>query len=76
MLGAKLGGKRLDALLEGITLIGQRDFRTLGGAGFGYAPGDGPVVGDTHDQTPLAGHQIAGGRACMFLRCRHRLIDP
>ena len=49
---AEFGGQRLDALLEGLALIGQRDLGALVGAGLGDAPGDRAVVGDAKDQAP------------------------
>ena len=56
-LRAEFGGQRLDALLEGFALIGQRDLGALIGAGLGDAPGDRPVVGDAQDQAAFSGHQ-------------------
>ena len=51
---AELGGERLDPLLEGIALIGERELGALRGAGLGDAPGDRAVVGDAHDEAALA----------------------
>ena len=59
---AEFGGQRLDALLEGVALIGQRDLGALVGAGLGDAPGDRPIVGDAEDQAALAGHQALSTR--------------
>ena len=56
-LRAKFSGERLDALLEGVALIGEGKFGTLGGTGLGDAPGNGPVVRNTHDEAALASHQ-------------------
>jgi hypothetical protein len=39
-LRADFGGQRLDALLEGIALIGEGEFGALVRAGLGDAPGD------------------------------------
>ena len=66
---AKLGGQRLDALLEGFALIGERDLGALVGAGFRDAPGDGPIVGDANDQPLLACHQPVCTRHSTVLRC-------
>ena len=52
--------QRRHALLQRFALIGECDFGTLIGAGLGNAPGNGSVVGDTHDQAALAGHKAAG----------------
>jgi hypothetical protein len=41
---AEFLGQRLDALLEGIALIGERELGALGGAGLRDAPGDGPLL--------------------------------
>ena len=74
--GAEFGGQRLDALLQGVALIGERDFGALRGAGLGDAPGDRAIVGDAHDQATLAGHEISRCHACRRLCGRHRLLDP
>jgi hypothetical protein len=55
--GAKLGGQRLDALFQRIALPGQSKLCPMAGGGFGDAPGDGAVIGDTEDQPPFARHQ-------------------
>jgi hypothetical protein len=54
---AQFGRQRLDALPERLALVGQRDLGALVGEGLGNAPGNGTVVGDTHDEAALAGHQ-------------------
>jgi hypothetical protein len=54
---ADLGGKRLDALLQRIALIGESEFGAGGVAGLGNAPGDLAVVGDAEDDPALALHQ-------------------
>ncbi len=55
----QLGGERLDALLQRVALVGQREL----GAGLagrrGDAPGERAVVGDAHDQAALAAHHAA-----------------
>ena len=56
-LGAQFGSERLDALLERIALVGEGELRALGGTGLGDTPGDGPVVGNPHDEAALASHQ-------------------
>ena len=61
-LGADLGGKGLDALLDGVALIGERDLRALVAAGLGDAPGDGAVVGDAEHDAALARHQFGSFR--------------
>ena len=61
-MGAEFLRQRLDALLEGFALIGQRDFRALVGAGLGNAIGDRPVVCDAHDKAALAGHKALSTR--------------
>ena len=58
-LGAEFGGQRLDPLLQGIALIGQRDFGALRGERLGDAPGDRPVVGHAEDEAALAAHQVS-----------------
>ena len=55
---AELGGERLDALLQRVALIGERELRALRARGAGDAPGDRAVVGDAHDEAALAGHQL------------------
>ena len=72
VLGADVYGERLDPLFQGVALIGEGQFSTLGGARFGDAPGDGPVVGDAHDQAALSGHQSASWNARVRLYRRHR----
>ena len=58
-------GQRHDTLQQRLALIGESKLRALVGAGLGDAPGDRPVVGDTHDEAALARHQAAfGGSAC------------
>ena len=57
-LGTDLGGERLDTLFEGVALIGEGERGAVRGGALGDAPGDGPVVGDAHDQAPLAAHQL------------------
>ena len=59
-MGADLLGQRLDALLQGVALVGQRDIRAGIAAGPGDSPGDRPVVGDAHDQAALPLHECAG----------------
>jgi hypothetical protein len=53
-MGAELGGERLDALPEGLALIGEaRSPRPVGGAGrLGDAPGDRSIVGDSPRMRP------------------------
>ena len=58
-LGADLGGERLDPLLDGVALIGERDLGALIGHGLGDAPGDRAVVGDAEHEAALARHQFA-----------------
>ena len=65
---AKFGGQRLDALLEGFALIGERNPGTLVGAGFRDAPGDRAIVGDADDQPLLACHQAVCTRHATVLR--------
>ncbi len=60
-LGADAVGQRLDALSEGFALIGERQFRAVLGQSLGDAPGDGVIIGDAHDEAPLAGHQALHG---------------
>ena len=50
----------LKAIAEGITLIGEGQFGALSGQLLGDAPGYGILVGDAHDKTALAFHQLAG----------------
>ena len=44
--------------------IGEGELGALGGEAAGDAPGDGAVIGDAHDQAPLARHERAGGGVC------------
>ena len=57
-LRADLGGERLDPLLDGVALIGERDLGALVAAGLGDAPGDRAVVGDAENDAALARHQF------------------
>ncbi len=59
-LRSQLTRQRLDALLERIALIGEGESRALRRRGLGDAPGDGAVVGHSHDQAALALHEGAG----------------
>ena len=45
------------ALSQRFSLKGEAEFGALGMGGAGDAPGDGPVIGDTHDESALAGHK-------------------
>ncbi len=63
---AEFRGQRLDALLQGIALIGERQLGALRGAGLGDAPGDRAVVGDAENQALLAGHQALTNRHMGF----------
>ena len=54
---ADLLGKRLDALLERVALIGERKLGAVTAAGFGDAPGQRALVGDPDDQAALAAHE-------------------
>ena len=65
---AKLLRQRLDALAEGVALVGQGQFRALVGAGLGDAPGDRTVVRHAKDQAFLAGHQAVTNRHMRLLR--------
>ena len=56
---ANFGGQRLNALLELVTLIGEGKLGTLQVAGFGNAPGNRHLVGNTHDKPTLASHDVA-----------------
>jgi hypothetical protein len=64
---ARFRCQRIDALLQGIALIGKGQFGAMVGASLGNAPGDGTVVGDAHDQALLAGHD------CLFV-CHHSSV--
>ncbi len=50
-------GKRLDALLERVALIGESKLGAMLAAGLGDAPGDRAVIGHAHDQAAFAAHQ-------------------
>ena len=52
-------GERLDPLLDGVALIGERDLGALVGHGLGDAPGDRAVIGDAEHDAALARHQLA-----------------
>ena len=56
---AELGGERLDALLQRVALVGERELRAGCVRGRGDAPGERAVVGDAHDQPALAAHDTA-----------------
>ena len=58
-LGADLVRERLDPLLDGVALIGERDLGALVGHGLGDAPGDRAVIGDAEHDAALARHQFA-----------------
>jgi hypothetical protein len=47
----------LDPLLQRVALPGECDLRARRAAGFGDAPGDRAVVGDTENDPALALHQ-------------------
>ncbi len=57
-----LPGERLDPLLEGVALIGEREFRAVSPRGLGDAPSDRSIVGNAQDQAALAPHQPRGIR--------------
>ena len=59
MRGPDLIGQGLHPLQQGFALVGEGEGRTLGRGRPRDAPGDGAVVGDTHDQAALAGHKPA-----------------
>src|ERR1700730_2007180 len=56
-LAAEAVGKRADALGERVALEGEGDLGALGMDRFGDAPSDRAIVGDAHDEAPLAGHE-------------------
>ena len=56
-LAAELLGERLDALLQGVALIGQSDGGALRLARLGDTPGNRAVVGHPQDHATLALHQ-------------------
>ncbi len=58
----ELRGERLDALLERVPLVGERKLRARRADRGGDAPGERTVVGDAHDQAPLAAHHSAHRR--------------
>ena len=60
--------QRLDALLERLALIGQRDLGAMVDAGLGDAIGDRPIVGDAQDKPALAGHNALSTRHVSALR--------
>ncbi|MCY1230924.1 hypothetical protein D9M72_433570 [compost metagenome] len=62
-----LGEQRLDALLQCIALIGQRNFAALGMDRLGDPPCDRTVVRDAHDDATLALHQT---------RCLSHALSP
>jgi hypothetical protein len=51
---ADIAGKRLDAFLERIALVGEGERGAVGVARLGDAPGERTMVGDPHDQATLA----------------------
>ena len=55
--GVQFLGERLDTLLQRIALPGQRDLGALVATGLCDPPGDGAIVGDTHDDAALACHE-------------------
>ncbi|MNL23427.1 hypothetical protein D3C87_1448160 [compost metagenome] len=59
--------QRLDALLQCIALIGQRNFAALGMNRLGDPPCDRTVVRDAHDDATLALHQT---------RCLSHALSP
>src|ERR1700686_2226405 len=56
-LAAETLGKRAHALGERVTLEGESDLGALGMDRLGDAPSDRAIVGDAHDEAPLAGHE-------------------
>ena len=55
--GAERFGKRLHALAEDLSLIGEGQFGAVPAQGLGDPPRDGMVVGNPHDEAFFAGHQ-------------------
>ena len=64
--------ERLDPLLDGVALIGERDLGALIGHGLGDAPGDRAVIGDAEHDAALARHQFAAvsHRSCALRKGR------
>src|SRR5262245_18028365 len=58
-IGAHLIRQRLDPLLDGVALIGERDLRALIGHSLGDAPGNRAVIGHTEHDAALARHQFS-----------------
>jgi hypothetical protein len=56
--GIDLVRQRRNALQQCLALIGKRNLCSRIGAGLGDAPGNRLVIGQAHDQPPLACHQF------------------
>ncbi len=56
-IGSQRGGERSYTLAERLTLIGEGKLGLMRRKRPGNTPGDGVVIGHTHDQTTLAVHQ-------------------
>ena len=52
----QLRGERLDALLQRVALVGERELRAGRAGRRGDPPGERAVVGDAHDEAALAAH--------------------
>jgi hypothetical protein len=59
---ARRSRQRLDAFLQRVALIGEREFCAMRARRLRDAPRNRPVVGDAQDQAALACHQPSGFR--------------
>src|SRR5690606_12152343 len=73
---AELRRQRLHALFQRLTLVGKGQLCPLRGNGFGNSPGDRAVVGDTHDETALTGHQVSRSDTRIRSVARHEPLSP
>ena len=72
-VGVEFPRQGLDALLQGVALVGEGELGAVGGRRLRDAPGDRAVVGDTEHQAALAGQQTAD---VIVNRVRVRHVSP
>ena len=69
--GPEALGQGLHALAKGLALVGERQFGAFRRQRLGDAPGDGMIVGHSHNEPALAAHEPGLGRPGLF---RHRIL--
>ncbi len=72
--------QRLHPFAQRLALVGERQFRAVGGERLGDAPGDGVVVRHAHHQAALALHQsccrCSAHYASNLLKTTEALVPP